>query len=250
VPGANAGTGTAGAYGRYARVYDLVWRDAPYGRFVDLSLEAAMAAGTRVHRVVVAACGTGSAALVLARRGFAVAGFDLSPTMLARAVAKCRTAGLPARFALGDLRAAPLRDGCAELVLALNTSLNYLLSAEEVVMALRQLGRLTAPGGVLVVEPLSVRFLHEGDERGRHLQRDGFRLDAEYEVAGDLLLERIRWTLDGVEESDAYTQRYYDDDELTALMAAAGLQVLERRPMWPAIPEAPARGRTLWVAAR
>jgi hypothetical protein len=51
-----------------------------------------------------------------------------------------------------------------------------------------------------------------------------------------------------VEESDSYRQRFYDDQHLEALMAAAGLRVLERRPMWPAIHEDPARGRTLWVA--
>ena len=32
------------------------------------------------------------------------------------------------------------------------------------------------------------------------------------------------------------------------LVEAAGLQLVERRPMWPAIPAEPARGRTLWVA--
>ena len=51
-----------GAYRRYALIYDLVWRAAPYDRFVDLCLEAAAAQGTNVRRVLVAACGTGSAA--------------------------------------------------------------------------------------------------------------------------------------------------------------------------------------------
>src|SRR4029453_1733693 len=51
-----------GAYGRYALVYDLVWRAAPYGRFADLCLEAAADQGTGVRRVLVAACGTGSTA--------------------------------------------------------------------------------------------------------------------------------------------------------------------------------------------
>jgi SAM-dependent methyltransferase len=247
VPGANAGTGTVGAYGRFAGVYDLVWRDAPYDRFVDLALDVTAGARGRIRRVVVAACGTGSAALVLARRGYQVAGFDLSPAMLERAAAKCRAAGQPVRLAVGDLRAVPLRDGCADLVLALNAVLNYLLTADELVQALRQLARLTVPGGVLVVEPLSARFLHEGDDRGRHLERDGLRLDAEYQLRGDLLLERLRWTLDGVEETDAYVQRYYDDDELRALLATAGLRVLDRRPMWPAIRQQPARGRVLWA---
>ena len=77
-----------GAYRRYADVYDLVWRAAPYDRFADLCLEAAAAQGTRVRRVLVGACGTASAAVELAGRGLEVAGFDLSPTMLRVAAAK------------------------------------------------------------------------------------------------------------------------------------------------------------------
>ena len=239
----------SGAYRRYALVYDLVWRAAPYDRFVDLCLEAAAAQGTGVRRVLVAACGTGNAALELAGRGLEVAGFDLSPAMVAAAAAKPRGRTGP-RLMVGDLRAVPVRDGWADLVLALNAGLNYLLEPAEVLAALRHLGRAAAPGGVVVVEPLSPRFVHEGWEPGRHVDRDGLRLDASYEVEGDLVVERLRWSLGGVEETESYRQRLYPDAELAALVEAAGLRLVERRPMWPAIPAEPARGRTLWVARR
>jgi SAM-dependent methyltransferase len=196
----------SGAYRRYADVYDLVWRAAPYDRFADLCLEAAAAQGTRVRRVLVAACGTGSAAVELAGRGLEVAGFDLSPTMLAVAGAKRGHRGRPG-LAVGDLRAVPVRDGWADLVTVLNASLNYLLDPDEVVAALAELGRVTAPGGTVVVEPLSARFVHEGWEPGRHLDRDGLVLDAGYEVDGDLVTERLRWTQGGVTEAETYRQR-------------------------------------------
>jgi SAM-dependent methyltransferase len=233
-----------GAYRRYALVYDLVWRAAPYDRFVDLCLEAAADQGTSVRRVLVAACGTGSAAVELARRGLDVTGFDLSPAMVAIAAAKLRAG----RLLVGDLAAVPLVGGWADLVLALNASLNYLLEPAEVVAALSHLGRVAAPGGTVVIEPLSRRFVHDGWEPGRHVDRDGLRLDATYELQGDLVVERLRWTLGDVEESETYRQRLYADAELEALVAAAGLRLVERRPMWPAIPTEPARGRTLWVA--
>jgi SAM-dependent methyltransferase len=241
--------GHGGAYRRYALVYDLVWRAAPYDRFVDLCLEAAAANGTAVRRVLVAACGTGNAALELARRGLDVAGFDLSPAMVAIAAAKpWPPGGSGGRLLVGDLRAVPVRDGWADLVLVLNAGLNYLLEPAEVVTALRHLGRTAAPGGLVVVEPLSPRFVHEGWEPGRHVDRDGLRLDATYELQGDLVTERLRWSLGGVEEAETYRQRLYGDDELAALVEAAGLRLVERRPMWPAIPAEPARGRVLWVA--
>jgi SAM-dependent methyltransferase len=237
-----------GAYRRYASVYDLVWRAAPYDRFVDLCLEAAAAQRTRVRRVLVAACGTGNAAVELAGRDLEVTGFDLSPAMLAVAAAKPWPFGRRPRLVVGDLRAVPLRGGWADLVLALNASLNYLLEPAEVVAALRHLGRTAAPGGTVVVEPLSTRFVHDGWQPGRRVDRDGLRLEADYELRGDLVAERLRWTLAGVEETETYTQRLYSDAELEALLAAAGLRLVERRPMWPSIPAEPARGRVLWVA--
>jgi SAM-dependent methyltransferase len=239
-----------GAYRRYARVYDLVWRAAPYDRFVDLCLEAAAAQGTDVRRVLVAACGTGAAAVELARRGYEVTGFDLSLEMLAVAAAKpwpADTAGAR-RLVAGDLRAVPLAGGWADLVVCLNASINYLLEPAEVVAALAHLGRTAAPGGTVVVEPLSPRFVHEGWEPGRHLDRGGLRLDASYELDGDLVVERLRWSLGGAEEAETYRQRLYDDTQLEGLFGAAGLELAGRRPMWPAIPDQPARGRTLWVA--
>jgi dTDP-3-amino-3,6-dideoxy-alpha-D-glucopyranose N,N-dimethyltransferase/dTDP-3-amino-3,4,6-trideoxy-alpha-D-glucopyranose N,N-dimethyltransferase len=239
-----------GAYRRYALVYDLAWRAAPYDRFADLCLEAAAAQRTRVRRVLVAACGTGNAAVELAARGLEVAGFDLSPSMLAVAMGKIRqrSGGSGVGLVVGDLRAAPVRGGWADLVVCLNAGINYLLEPAEVVAALGHLGRAAAPGGTVVVEPLSARYVHDGWQPGRRLDRDGLRLDATYEVAGDLLVERLRWSLGGVEETETYRQRLYGDAELEGLVAAAGLRLAERRPMWPAIPAEPARGRVLWVA--
>ena len=233
-----------GAYGRYAQVYDRVWGRAPYHRFVDLCLEEARGP---VRRVVVAACGTGNAVRELARRGYRVAGFDLSATMLEQAATK-RRPGLPMGFVRADLRAIPFADGAADLVVTLNTSINYLLEAEEVVTALAHLGRVAGPGGTVVVEPLSERFLSAGFEPNRHVVEGGLSLDASYEVHGDLLAEHVRWRVDDVEVVETYWQRWYGDDRLDRMFAAAGLEVVGRRAMWPSIPEEPARGRTLWVA--
>ena len=259
-----------GAYRRYALVYDLVWRAAPYDRFVDLCLEAAAAQGTRVRRVLVAACGTGSAAAELARRGLEVTGFDLSPSMVAVAATKLREGGP------GDRRDGPPVDrgsGASGWLVGRTSGWWWATSAPcpcvtagptwswpstpasttcskpaQVVAALAHMGRVAAPGGTVVVEPLSRRFVHDGWEPGRHVDRDGLRLDASYEVEGDLVVERLRWSFGGFEESETYRQRLYGDAQLEALIGAAGLRLVERRPMWPAIPAEPARGRTLWVA--
>lgn len=239
---------SGGAYGRYAEIYDRLWGRAPYARFVDLCLQGVPADARPARRVLVAACGTGNAAIEFARRGHPVAGFDLSESMLAAAAAKCLAGALPVGLVRADLRAVPFADGAADLVVVLNTSLNYLLEPGEVVAALAQLGRVAGPGGTLVVEPLSPRFLHAGVEANRHLDDEDLRFDAAYTLHGELVAERLRWRARGVEVAETYWQRFYGDGELAEMFALSGLTVRDRRPMYPAIPEAPARGRILWVA--
>jgi SAM-dependent methyltransferase len=241
-------SGRAGAYRQYADVFDLVWRGAPYHRFADLCLYAADRAGVGVKSVVDAACGTGNLLMEFAARGYLAAGFDLSDGMIEHGVAKSRAAGLDLRLAVGDLRSAPLADGCADLVVSLNTSINYLLEPDEVVTALAHLRRIAAPGGAVIVEPLSARAAHRGDAPGDHIRQGSFRLDERQEVNGDLVLEHLEWSIDGVHWTESYAQRYYDDERLQALLLAAGLTLVERLPMHPFIATDPARGRMFWVA--
>lgn len=237
-----------GAYGRYAEIYDRLWSRAPYARFVDLCLEGVPADARPARRVLVAACGTANAAIEFARRGHPVAGFDLSEAMLGAAVAKRRAGALAVGLVRADLRAVPFAARSADLVVVLNTGINYLLEADEVVAALAELGRVAGPGGTVVVEPLSSRFLHAGVDANRHVDDEALRFDAAYTLHGDLVAERLRWRARGVEVAETYWQRFYSDGDLADMFASAGLSVRDRRPMYPAIPEAPARGRILWVA--
>jgi SAM-dependent methyltransferase len=249
-PGAAGGreaTG-GGAYARYAEIYDRLWSRAPYGRFVDLCLEAVPPDARPPRRVLVAACGTANAAIEFARRGHPVAGFDLSAAMLSAAAAKRRAGAVPVGLVRADLRAVPFASASADLIVLLNTGVNYLLRPAEVVAALRQLARVAGPGGTLVVEPLSPRYLHAGVESNRHLDDGDLRFDAAYTLHGELVAERLRWRVGDVEVAETYWQRFYGDDDLAGMFASAGLAVRDRRPMYPAIPEEPARGRVLWVA--
>lgn len=237
----------AGAYRRFADVYDRVWRAAPYDRFADLCLAGAAHAAVRVGRIVDAACGTGNLIMEFARRGYRAAGFDLSGSMVERAAAKRGASRLDLQVVVGDLRAAPLADGCADLALSMNASLNYLLEPSEVVAALSHLRRMAAPGGAVVLEPLAERSFRRGDAPGDHLRDGTFRMDASHELHGDLMVERLEWSIDGVSWTESYRQRYYDDEQFEAMIGAAGLRMVARLPMYPFIEADPARGRTLWV---
>jgi SAM-dependent methyltransferase len=90
-------------------------------------------------------CGNGAYLGELARRGFAgrVIGADLSVGMLQAARAGAGAAALIA----GDAAALPLADGCADLTLAMH----MLYHVPDPAAAVRELRRVTRPGGSVVV---------------------------------------------------------------------------------------------------
>ena len=116
------------------------------GSVLDLALTADQA--TEV--VADIGCGNGLFLAELARRGYAahLIGADLSPGMLRAAGQRVRDADLGAPALLGaDASALPLRDGCADLTLAMH--MLYHVPSPE--LAIRELRRITRPGGRLVV---------------------------------------------------------------------------------------------------
>jgi ubiquinone/menaquinone biosynthesis C-methylase UbiE len=109
-------------------------------RVIDL---AAPAPGETVADV---GCGNGAYLAELARRGFVgrVLGLDLSPGMLA--AARERSPGYAGLIA-ADATALPLPDGSADLTLAMH----MLYHVPDPLQAVRELRRVTRPGGRVVI---------------------------------------------------------------------------------------------------
>ena len=99
-------------------------------------------------RVLDCAAGTGLFALAAARRADSVLCTDLSQAMLSRAEKKARKQGLSnICFAVRDLTALPEGNGGFDVVIAANVL--HLLPEPET--AVRELWRVTAPGGRLIL---------------------------------------------------------------------------------------------------
>jgi SAM-dependent methyltransferase len=120
------------------------------GQELDLVLPAG---GDGAGVVADIGCGNGRYLAELVRRGVAgyLVGVDLSPGMLRAARQRARQAGRPGRpgpaLVAADVAALPLRDCCAGLTLALG----MLYHVQEPESALRELRRVTRPGGRLLV---------------------------------------------------------------------------------------------------
>jgi SAM-dependent methyltransferase len=134
---------------QYADDRNLAARQSIYAyceRPVDLPSEVIASLNLSGNEIVTdVGCGNGSYLAELARRGHAgrVAGVDLSPGML-------RAAGTRAPYALllaGDAALLPVRDAASDVTLAMH----MLYHVPDPAAAVRELRRITRPGGALVI---------------------------------------------------------------------------------------------------
>lgn len=104
-----------------------------------------------VKKVCEAACGTGSMACELARRGYEVTASDLSAEMLTAAEAKARRMALSVRFVLQDMRRLKMYDE-KDLCLCTLDGINYLLQREDLIAAFSAAAAALKPGGLFLFD--------------------------------------------------------------------------------------------------
>ena len=130
----------------WARFYDLTqWTNRRANAAAAARTAELIPAGARV---LDCAAGTGQFSLAAAERAASVLCTDLSEAMLERAERKARRKSLEnLRFARRDVTALPDPNGSFDAVIAANVL--HLLPAPE--QAVRELWRVTAPGGRLIL---------------------------------------------------------------------------------------------------
>ena len=117
------------------------------------ALAAGLAAGFEGKQIADLGAGEGSLSLLLAPLAAGVTAVDHSPRMLGQIAERAEALGLscPIRLVEGDLEALPLADECMDAVF-LSQALHH---ASQPGLAVAEAGRITSPGGVLVILDLA-----------------------------------------------------------------------------------------------
>jgi ubiquinone/menaquinone biosynthesis C-methylase UbiE len=125
-------------------------------------------------RVLEIGCGTGNLVVLAGRRhpGLRLRGLDPDPAALARAERKARRAGVPLELTRGYADRLPYPDGGFDRVLS--SYMLHHLAPDERVAALREAGRVLAPGGSLHVVDLTGGGRHHGVDLPALLAEAGF----------------------------------------------------------------------------
>jgi glycine/sarcosine N-methyltransferase len=136
--------------GSYDRIYpDWEASIRRQGAALDGLVGGALGPGRRV--ILDCAVGIGTQLLGLAAHGHRLAGSDLSAGAVRRARAECGRRGVEAGLAVADMRALPFAGGTFDVVVCADNSLPHLLTAQDVVAALREMRRVARPGGLVLV---------------------------------------------------------------------------------------------------
>ena len=235
---------SVGAYRRFARYYDLIYRDiVDYEGDCDYleRLFHKFGGGARVRTILDLGCGTGNHAIELARRRYTVTGIDLSAAQLREARAKVRGKPLAVKFVLGDMRRFDLRR-TVDAAIAMFGGFGYLFTDRDVVSHFRSVRRHLEPGGLYafefwqesaafdrvrswVLRENGLRIIRLDDsrtDRVRHRLRMDFRF---FVLDGDRLRERFRET---------HMVRLYALPEIRRLLSRGGLKLMAAYAATPA----------------
>jgi SAM-dependent methyltransferase len=219
------------AYEAIAPVYDDFTAHHDYELWLGELLPRLERRGLRKGRLLDVGCGTGKSFLPMLARGWEVTACDISPSMLA--LARDKLDGQDASLTVADMRRLP-QYGEFELVWALDDAVNYLLSREELLTALRGMKRNLAPGGFLVFDLNTLRAYRSFFAEATVIERGGLRLTWEGQAkptvdTGSIVEARFKADgLNGVHiVAHLHRQRHFPEAEVQAACTEAGLENVE-----------------------
>ena len=220
------------AYHALAASYDRLTNDVDYEATVEFYMQILRREGLQPRTAVDLACGTGSVALLLAKRGLCVTGVDMSEDMLTVAWKKATELEEPPMFVCQKLQQLQLPRGVDLAVCALD-SVDYILDPEDCAEAIRRIYKALNPGGIFIFDvntPEKLRamdgqvFLDEDDDvycvwRGEFDEQTNicsYGMDL-FQRSGDVWHRSF-------EEHREYA---YSAEQLTGYLKAAGFRNIE-----------------------
>src|SRR5258708_30286492 len=159
-------------------LYDLVMGESPAEGFYR---DEALKHGGGVLEL---ACGSGRLTIPLAKAGLDIVGLDLAPTMLSRARARARAAGVEVTWIEADMRHFDLGRRFGFIFIATN-SLLHLATSEDLALCLASAARHLEPGGRFAFDVFNPALRILGRDPERRFEVGRYR----HPEHGDILLE-------------------------------------------------------------
>jgi SAM-dependent methyltransferase len=214
-------------------------------------------------RALDVACGTGTLAMLLADEGWDVLGVDLAEPMLQQGRAKAMAMDTPgqAAFVRGDMRTLAEHPALAPASFHLATctydSLNYLLTAADLLACFAGVAQALVPGGLFVADMNTRHFLEydwgtcEVQEHSGYIQITQSHFDPEQVTSAMTLTGFAGDDETGYERFDElHVERAYGADLVGELLHQVGLTTEATYDSFSFQPPGPHTQRIVWVARK
>lgn len=178
-------------------------------------------------RLLDVCCGPARHAILLAKKGLAVTGYDYSTDYLKEAATKAKKAGVKLDLIRGDMRRLKFK-GEFDAAINLFTSFGYFQRFSDDIKTLKGIARALKPGGLFIIDIMHGDFIRNNfqPKSWKMLEDGAYRLDSS-ELTKDGMF--ISWTTIKsvrVQEKRFFT-RLYSKNRLGAAMRKAGLRPLK-----------------------
>lgn len=212
-------------------MYDDVMAGVPYSAWVEYIERILKRMGQRPRCVLDLCCGTGTVANIFAAKGYKVTGVDISPAMVEVANRKARQLGSVVEYDVADASNFSLHD-TFDLVISLFDSLNYILEAGALQNAFHCVSAHLEPGGLFIFDMNTELALAGGLFDQNNIGSRGlvhYKWRSAYNPASRIC--RIHMTFHRMrggstqEVELVHYQRAYDNEEISEMLGAAGLDV-------------------------
>jgi SAM-dependent methyltransferase len=224
---------------KYAHYYDLLYADKDYDAEAAFVADLICRHLPEATSVLEFGCGTGLHALALARRGYRVAGIDVSHDMLTHAINRLSHSSLAPEgivsFDQGDVRTIRMEQRF-DAVIALFHVMSYQTSADDLMACITTAAAHLRPGGVFVFDywngpavlahPPIDRIKRMEDETARVIRTAKPTMRPEdnvVEVSYDVLVEN-RLTGETQRVLETHSMRYLFEPELSRSLRNAGFE--------------------------
>ena len=241
-------------FDKIAPFYDHLMSAVPYGQWVDYIELLVRRCGITPRKVVDLATGTGTVALMLARRGYEVVGVDRSKAMLREAKRKTRAGPYYVEFLCQDLTRLSLPQEF-QLAVCLYDSLNYLPDADHLLRAFKGVARCLLPGGAFVFDINSIFALQANLFTQQNQNPDApvrYRWVSQYDPEERLATVEMEFHISATGETlhATHRQKGYTVAEVSAALEAAGFQVNGTYDAFSLLPPGQFSDRIYFVALK
>jgi len=142
-------------FGNYARYYDLLYRDKDYEAEANYIHDLIQRHAPKSNSILELGCGTGRHAALLAQKGYAIHGVDMSESMLAEAEQRrtqlAQEVSERLSFSLGDIRKVRV-ERTFDVVASLFHVISYQTTNEDLAAAFATARAHLKPGGLFVFD--------------------------------------------------------------------------------------------------